>query len=746
MKALFPKLRLFFLFLTFFTFAALTADEYTVYGLARLSSQEQNYLEDHVHKVIEVLPNDIGLDRISTHLEENNISAEDFSISNSALEFNALKTSSKEAAKMIGAASTLPPRVNNSLLPSFPPIGDQGQIGSCVGWGSTYYQATHELGLLNGFNNKTSSTHVLSPKWTYDMINGGQDRGSSVADAYQLLSTNGATTILTSPYDTNYTSWNLNAQDWISAISNRMSPYVLIPGLNGNLTAIKQALNNGHVLTFATFINSWVFTIIKHDPSNINNFHEGEYACIYMNGQKGGHFMTIVGYDDTLWIDVNGSGSVDSGERGAFLIANSWGSNWGNSGFIWISYDAFLASSAVPNGPRKGRVPAGSYLNSSVISMLPKALNYSPSLYAEFSLSQTRRNQIIAQVGASNTNQSAPASFVPILNQQGGSLEFDGVGSSTLGTVTFAADLTDLLPSGSTSANRYYLSVADAARGDATTLNSYILVDPIHNRQTRSSELPKIYDNSQGTIYLDYAFQTAPPSDTTPPNVSITSPSNGATLSGAAPITIEASDNVAVASVALYVDSTLLKTWTAAPYQFSLNTATLSNGSHQIQAVATDYSNNTTRTSIAVQVQNKTAIYTNAGGPAVSFGGSTWNSDSGVYSGQTSTMTSSLPFANPIYATERSGNMTYSYSVPNGKYLVTLKFAENTFKKTKQRIFNVFINGSKAISNLDLFSKAGFGKPYDLTFSVTVTNNNLSLVFSAKKNKAKISGIQIISK
>ena len=39
-----------------------------------------------------------------------------------------------------------------------------------------------------------------------------------------------------------------------------------------------------------------------------------------------GHAMVVVGYDDTKY-------------GGAFEIMNSWGTKWGNSGFIWIRYD-----------------------------------------------------------------------------------------------------------------------------------------------------------------------------------------------------------------------------------------------------------------------------------------------------------------------------------------------------------------------------------------------------------------------
>jgi hypothetical protein len=43
----------------------------------------------------------------------------------------------------------------------------------------------------------------------------------------------------------------------------------------------------------------------------------------------GGHAMCVVGYDD----ERNG---------GAFEVINSWGGEWGNNGFMWIPYAAFV--------------------------------------------------------------------------------------------------------------------------------------------------------------------------------------------------------------------------------------------------------------------------------------------------------------------------------------------------------------------------------------------------------------------
>ena len=482
------------------------------YGFTGLSETEMAHLEHHTHKVVAVRHNQLGAARVHAHLQKLGAAPVYIDPAAHGEEFTALKISHAEALQMLGASELLPPAVDNSQLPCFPPIGNQQQLNSCVAWGSTYYQATHEIGLLNDLNNKSNSQGILSPKWTYNLLNGGQNSGLSPVTAYQLLMVNGAASMTSFPYDGNYTAWDLNPTDWISAIANRMAPATVIPGLGGsdpqNLTAIKQALNNGHILTFATYVDSWVYTQIKHDAQNINNLHVGEFAAYWMNGTEGGHFMTIVGYDDTLWIDVNQNNSVDPGERGAFLVANSWGSAWGNHGFIWISYDAFLAASAVPNGPSQGRVAAGAPLNSLTISAVPKEPHYSPKLIGQFSLKQALRNEIDIQAGVSDTTQTVPTAQVeiPALAYQGGAFEFDGQRSTALETATFAVDLTDLLPATSAS-QRYYLVCKDNKRGSPVILTQFSLIDLLHNQTTSASNLPISFDSTTITNYIDYDFQ-----------------------------------------------------------------------------------------------------------------------------------------------------------------------------------------------------------------------------------------------
>ena len=118
------------------------------------------------------------------------------------------------------------------------------------------------------------------------------------------------------------------------------------------------------------------------------------------------------------------------------------------------------------------------------------------------------------------------------------------------------------------------------------------------------------WDAATGWGRVDaYAALTSeiPDVDTTLPNVSMTYPANGATVSGSLTMQASASDNVGVESVAFAVDGVTKCTDTAAAYSCSWNSATAANGSHTLRATARDEAGNSKSHSISVNVQNTTS-------------------------------------------------------------------------------------------------------------------------------------------
>lgn len=118
----------------------------------------------------------------------------------------------------------------------------------------------------------------------------------------------------------------------------------------------------------------------------------------------------------------------------------------------------------------------------------------------------------------------------------------------------------------------------------------------------------KAYDaagNNATSASVSVTVDNSVPPDTTAPTTAITAPSAGATVSGTTNVTASASDNVGVTSVEFYVDGVLAATDNSAPYSFSWNTLSASNGSHSLSSKAYDAAgNNATSASVSVTVNN----------------------------------------------------------------------------------------------------------------------------------------------
>ena len=122
----------------------------------------------------------------------------------------------------------------------------------------------------------------------------------------------------------------------------------------------------------------------------------------------------------------------------------------------------------------------------------------------------------------------------------------------------------------------------------------------IYNRTLTQAEIQNDMNSPIGVA--------PPPSDTTPPTVSITAPVTGAIVSGSVTVSANATDSVGVVGVQFKLDGANLGAeLMAAPYATSWNTAVSSPGAHTLTAVARDAAGNTaTSASVSVTVADMT--------------------------------------------------------------------------------------------------------------------------------------------
>ncbi len=118
----------------------------------------------------------------------------------------------------------LPLEVLNTLY--LPPVGDQGWVGSCNAWSSTYYVWTYMLNWWR-HNPHPTGNAVMNPTFTYNLINGGEDWGSNMWDAMNVLSTIGAVGLNQfplynyPPFPSDYAWVWPNETQWMIAPHNR---------------------------------------------------------------------------------------------------------------------------------------------------------------------------------------------------------------------------------------------------------------------------------------------------------------------------------------------------------------------------------------------------------------------------------------------------------------------------------------------------------------------------------------------
>lgn len=236
-------------------------------------------------------------------------------------------------SELLGDEETPTQPVSMDLSASFPLPGDQGSQSSCVGWATAYALKSYQEKVEIGWSLNTSS-HLFSPAYVYNQINGGRDRGSYIYEALDLVVDQGAATLATMPYsDSDYLS-QPSSEAFEEASMFKAASWRRV----NDTSQIKAALVNrkpvvGGIKVYSSFYN-------LYGEDSVYNTTSGDYV--------GGHAITIVGYDDDRF-------------DGAFRVINSWSTKWGDEGYFWMPYDfaaqGILSEAYVLEDAENGTVP-----------------------------------------------------------------------------------------------------------------------------------------------------------------------------------------------------------------------------------------------------------------------------------------------------------------------------------------------------------------------------------------------------
>lgn len=213
--------------------------------------------------------------------------------------------------------SALPTSVD--LSEGLPPVGYQGNQGSCAGWALGYYAKSH-MEYQERLWDTSTVDHQFSPSYVYNLRttdNCGADQGMSLYEGLQILS-NGAATMVDFPYDALDPCTQPSQQLVCDSYDYRIASFgnVFIGEGMVSIETLKTYLANGQPFVIAVPIYSSLRLITASDP----------VVPVPQAGETyyGGHALYVIGYDDAM---------------GGFQVVNSWGPFWGDNGYGYLSYE-----------------------------------------------------------------------------------------------------------------------------------------------------------------------------------------------------------------------------------------------------------------------------------------------------------------------------------------------------------------------------------------------------------------------
>ena len=335
------------------------------------------------------------------------------------------------------AAKTDVKYVDNTKNKYFPKIGNQGNVGSCVAWSCIYYQFTNAINKM--LDREATDANTFQAMFLYNIYNGC----NMPRHIENLLYTTGCAPVSMVSDTQNNKTWSAEYKIWREAANYRICDYICFdtPGDFGleisspddpDLAAIKAALRDGDVLSYAGPINNYQREKMVAAPG-VPDEIVGEYIATECYGDGiANHMMTIVGYNDNIWVDHNKNGKIDKGELGALKIANQYGEDAYKSskGCFWISYDVLNKRSVVEgatNNPQRSIPVCGP------VKWVVSKAHGSSGIFLKYTMNSDNRTDSYIEVtakrnsdGMTYTRKITPYFYSDYQNASGQRLNYKG--------------------------------------------------------------------------------------------------------------------------------------------------------------------------------------------------------------------------------------------------------------------------------------------------------------------------------
>jgi hypothetical protein len=200
----------------------------------------------------------------------------------------------------------------------------QGNVSTCVGWAAAYGALSTQQNIQMGVTNYMHKwARAFDPHFIYSFIKSNNDTwcsdGSRIPDAMKVLENYGCKPRVWEPWlkcDDNKT---FNEFTLALASMYKIEDWLSIPR-EGIVEKTKLALTYNYPVVIGIYLTE---SFMKG-----SSLSYGHYKPVAGESYVGGHAMCVIGYDDNKF-------------GGSFEVMNSYGPEYGDKGYVWVSYKDF---------------------------------------------------------------------------------------------------------------------------------------------------------------------------------------------------------------------------------------------------------------------------------------------------------------------------------------------------------------------------------------------------------------------